>query len=180
MRRLTPRQLRFVTEYVISGSAALAARNAGYSEKWADRAGHKLVENDRVREEINRQVRESLSHRNVTKERVLTELARIAFADLADLASWEAGAFKIKDASEIGEGKTAVIQEMRIRSGQNSEIKIKLFDKVRALGILLDYLTLTEPSRTEQKMVLLKFPIVPIKQVTGVVTDDENQKARDT
>ena len=42
-RELTPRQSRFVEEYLISLNATDAARRAGYSEKTADRIGPELL-----------------------------------------------------------------------------------------------------------------------------------------
>ena len=48
-RALTPRQQRFVSEYLQDLNATQAAIRAGYSEKTADSAGPRLLGNVRVR-----------------------------------------------------------------------------------------------------------------------------------
>ena len=50
MPKLTEKQKRFCEEYLIDLNATQAAIRAGYSKKYADREGHKLVENSRVLE----------------------------------------------------------------------------------------------------------------------------------
>jgi phage terminase small subunit len=49
---LTPKQQRFVEEYLKDLNAAAAARRAGYSSKTADRIGYQLLEKTRVSEAI--------------------------------------------------------------------------------------------------------------------------------
>ena len=51
-RKLTDKQKKFVEEYLIDLNATQACIRAGYSPKYADREGHKLVENSRVSEAI--------------------------------------------------------------------------------------------------------------------------------
>ena len=51
-KKLTDKQKKFVEEYLIDLNATQACIRAGYSPKYADREGHKLVENSRVSEAI--------------------------------------------------------------------------------------------------------------------------------
>lgn len=50
---MTTKQSRFVEEYVASGNAAQAARNAGYSPKHAKQHGNTLLKNEAVQAEIS-------------------------------------------------------------------------------------------------------------------------------
>ncbi|WP_018659897.1 terminase small subunit [Allofustis seminis] len=43
MSKLTARQKRFADEYIITGNITQAAINAGYSKKYADRQGYRLL-----------------------------------------------------------------------------------------------------------------------------------------
>ncbi|WP_376741833.1 terminase small subunit [Pelotomaculum terephthalicicum] len=45
---MNKKQKQFVDEYLIDLNATQAAIRAGYSPKYADRMGYKLVENSRV------------------------------------------------------------------------------------------------------------------------------------
>ena len=51
---LTEKQRRFVDAYIISGTAYKAALEAGYSKSYAKTNSHKLLENTRIRDEIER------------------------------------------------------------------------------------------------------------------------------
>jgi len=98
-RPLTPQQLKFVQEYIILGNASEAARRAGYAEKWVGKIGPALLGNSRVVAEVNRQTKKTLSYRDITKERVLTELARVAMTSMDDLAEWKSTGVVLKDSA---------------------------------------------------------------------------------
>ncbi len=52
MAKLTPKQQRFVQEYLIDLNGAGAARRAGYSERNADNIAHELLGKTQVRDAI--------------------------------------------------------------------------------------------------------------------------------
>lgn len=148
---LKPQWLKFIQEYIILGNAAEAARRAGYAEKWADRMGHALIENNRVKAEINRQVTKTLSHRDVTKKRILSELARVAFGSLDDVATWSKTSVKFIASKDLDRGAKAAIQEISQKTGNTNERKIKLHDKVKALDTLGKYMNLDKGEVDEGK-----------------------------
>ena len=61
-RKLTPKQERFVEEYIVDFNATRAARVAGYSEKNVDKIGWQLLGKARVSEAIEKQ-REKMSRK---------------------------------------------------------------------------------------------------------------------
>jgi phage terminase small subunit len=64
---LTVRQRRFIEAY--SGNAAEAARQAGYSPKWADRQAHLLLEKNReIAEAIRQREKERISSLIMSRE----------------------------------------------------------------------------------------------------------------
>ena len=83
---LNPKQERFVQEYLIDMNATQAAIRAGYSEKTAYSQGQRLLKHGELAARLA-QKQDALSTKlDVTAERVIDELAMLAFYDPADLA----------------------------------------------------------------------------------------------
>lgn len=83
---LTPKQAKFVEEYLIDLNATQAAIRAGYSAKTAKQQGQRLLTNVDVAEAVSGR-RETLSQVvEVTQERIVAEYARMAFYDPASIA----------------------------------------------------------------------------------------------
>jgi phage terminase small subunit len=79
--KLTPKQALFVREYLIDLNATRAAIAAGYSQKTAEAAASRLLRNVKVRAEIDKQIAERSERLEISADRVLQELARLAFLD---------------------------------------------------------------------------------------------------
>lgn len=73
-RGLTPKQQRFVEEYLTDMNATAAARRAGYSERTADRIGPKLVGNSCVAEAIAAAVASRAERTELTQDWVVDHL----------------------------------------------------------------------------------------------------------
>ena len=82
---LTPKQQRFVEEYLVDLNATQAAIRAGYSEKTAHSSGPRLLDNVGVASEIERRQSRVANKLEITAERVLTEISRMAFYDPGSL-----------------------------------------------------------------------------------------------
>ncbi|KVX62459.1 terminase small subunit [Burkholderia stagnalis] len=78
---LNPKQARFVDEYLRDLNGTQAAIRAGYSAKAASQIGSRLLANAKVQAAITA-ARERLAKKfEITRERVMLEYARLAFAD---------------------------------------------------------------------------------------------------
>lgn len=86
-RWLTGRQDLFIKYYLTNGNATLSAKMAGYTIKNAGKVGPRLVGNRRIQAAIAEARKTTLSYLDATKERTITELARLAFADTPELQS---------------------------------------------------------------------------------------------
>ena len=84
MRDLTPKQARFVEEYLIDLNATQAAIRAGYSEKTARAMGHENLTKPDIEEAIADALKARRQRTEVTQDRVLEELAVLAFAPITD------------------------------------------------------------------------------------------------
>jgi phage terminase small subunit len=134
---LSVRQSLFVEKYLVLRNAKQAALESGYSPRTATEQGHRLLKHPEVRKRIAAHQRKIKMKTEVTTERIVMELARIAFADLTDLISVEGDDLKIKNLSEVDADLRAAVSEVSItstRDGKNR--KIKLHDKIKALQLL--------------------------------------------
>lgn len=78
---LTPKQQRFVEEYLIDLNATRAAIRVGYSEKSARKIGCELLTKPDVSNAVAERRAELSRESGITVERVLQEYARLCFHD---------------------------------------------------------------------------------------------------
>ena len=81
MAKLTAKQKRFRDEYLIDLNATQAAIRAGYSSKTANEQGARLLANVSVQEAIAKATAERSKRTGISQDRVIQELARIAFVN---------------------------------------------------------------------------------------------------
>ena len=86
MAKLTDKQKRFCEEYLVDLNATQAAIRAGYSQKTAYRIGAELLQKTSVSEHLQKLIDERSKRTEITADRVLRELAAIAFSDRTELA----------------------------------------------------------------------------------------------
>lgn len=72
--QLTPRQLRFVEEFVLSGNAAEAARKAGYSTNGAKVTGCRLLTNPNLQAAIAHTQQTHKATLDIRKEQVIAAI----------------------------------------------------------------------------------------------------------
>ena len=147
---LTPKQQAFCKEYLVDLNGTQAAIRAGYSKNGANVTGSQLLANPNISECIQRLNKERSEATKITRERVLTELARIAFFDFRRLYD-ESG--NLKQPHELDEdtahaiGGIDFIQLANGEAGPNGRrIKYKAHDKTKALALLCRHLGLDKPS----------------------------------
>lgn len=136
MAKLTDKQQRFVDEYLIDLNATQAAIRAGYSAKYADREGYKLVENSRVSEAISKKMAARSRRTGVNQDRVVIELAKIAFAKMTDIVDSKG---RIKE--DASPDDLACIESIKYKESDNEyggsvEREVKIASKLKALELL--------------------------------------------
>jgi len=139
---LTVRQRRFAEHYVANrGNASEAYVSAGYSMQSTAAIGtesHKLLKNPKIRALIT-ELQEEISKETLTEvKEILQEQRRIAFSDIKNVVDIsDKGDISLKDFSIMPVEVSRSIQEISsttTRSG--SSLKVKLYDKLRALELL--------------------------------------------
>ena len=109
--KLTPRQAVFIQEYLIDLNATQAALRAGYSEKSAHRIGQENIHKPAIRDAIQKAQDARAARTMVTQDRILQEIARVAFFDPRDLYDDEG---RIKSIVDMPDDIRASIARMKM------------------------------------------------------------------
>lgn len=153
MDKLTDKQEAFCKEYLIDFNATQAAIRAGYSEKTAYNAGWQNVKKCEIQERLTELKNKRAERVEITQDRVLEELAYIAFFDIRKLFDDEGNLIPISkldeqtaraiaavDVSEQAATKDLNLNltkgEIETASVRNYLKKIKALDKKAALELL--------------------------------------------
>lgn len=143
---LTPKQRRFVDEYLIDLNATQAAVRAKYSARTANEQGARLLANVSVQAAIQQRMKAREARTEITQDKVLRELAKIGFSDIRKIVKWGETEVRVADddsgdlmpyhglalvdSSEVDDDTAAAIAEV---SQGREGLKVKLHDKKGAL-----------------------------------------------
>ena len=138
MVALEEKQATFVQEYLIDLNATQAAIRAGYSPGSAARYAVELLNKTHVAEAIKKAMQERNQRVEISQDRILEELARIAFGDLRDAVTWGKEGVKLKESAELTEDQAAAISEVgETVTKEGGSTRIKRHDKVKAIELLM-------------------------------------------
>ena len=176
---LTPKQERFVGEYLKDPNATQAAIRAGYSPSSAAEIGYENLRKPQIATAISEAFKARAERTRVEGDRVVLELARIGFSDIREIASWGEGGFAYKASDELTDEAAATIAAItetvtRTRDGgKRRTLMIKLHDKVRSLellgrhlGIFTDKIEMSSPPADGFVIRLKGLPAKPRKPIS--------------
>ena len=134
---MTPKQQRFVEEYLIDLNATQASIRAGYSAKNADKIGPELLGKTGVAEAIQAALALRSRRTEITQDRVLRELARIAFLDPRKVFNWGPNGVTLLSSDTLSDDDAAAIYEVSESITESGgAIRGKAYDKQKALELL--------------------------------------------
>ena len=143
---MTPKQIRFIDEYLVDLNAAQAAIRAGYKASTAKEQGHRLLTNVHIAAQIQRAMDERAARTGITQDRVLGEIAKLAFLDISGAFDADGGLLPLKDMDPDVRAALAGLEITEITNADGVAIgrvkKIKLADKIAALTLLMRHLGL--------------------------------------
>lgn len=140
---LTPKQQRFVEEYLVDLNATQAAVRAGYSAKTAHSIGDENLRKPEIKTALDAAMAARSDRTQVTADRVVRELAKIAFTDRRDLFDWGPTGVVVKASAELPADVAAVVTEVsQTVTEAGGTIRVKTADKVQALRLLGEHLGL--------------------------------------
>lgn len=151
-KQLTPLEARFVHEFLLDDShQGRAAIRAGYSVKTAGQSASALLKKPHIKKRIEEARRSGLESMGVSEQRVLQELALLAFANPQDyIVQDEDGNDTINLKSLSKDRAASLLTEYSVitaagkKGKKSSQIKVKSVDKIGALTLLMKYLGMTK------------------------------------
>lgn len=162
--KLSPLKQRFVEEYLIDCNATQAAIRAGYSERTARSKGSALLTEPAVQAAISAAMAARSRKVGITAERVLEEIALVAFADIGEVIRVdEHGMVYVRQLenlrpearraiSEIKQTSTEHWDQEEERTVEKIQLGVKLNPKVNALKLLVDHLGLNAPVKHDHSV----------------------------
>lgn len=146
LSKLNFQQETFVLAYVANGrNGSAAAREAGYGTP--EQTAYKMVRTPHIKAYIEfklaqeREERDArLRAKHLTPDRILEELAAVAGFDLGDMIVQGPDGPRL-DATRLKGEHTRVLQSIETERGSGkTKVKVKAYDKLKALDMLMDHL----------------------------------------
>jgi phage terminase small subunit len=138
--RFTPMQRLFIEAYLVSKNITKAAIAAGCKERSAHAVGWKWFNKAEIRAEIEARLASTLDRYSITSDRIIRELALIAFGNLGDFIEVQADGSLVVDfgtatCEQLASLKSIEIDERTIDGAASGvrRIKISTSDKRQAL-----------------------------------------------
>jgi phage terminase small subunit len=127
----------FLQEYVKDFNGTQAAIRAGYSEKGADVTASKLLANPKVQSRFKELMAARTVASEISADRILAELACIAFSDPGHVMHWTDAGISFHDSKDLPEAARRSISEVsETITAQGGTKKIKFHNKQAALELL--------------------------------------------
>ena len=145
MSKLTPKQARFVAEFLIDLNGTQAAIRAGYSPKTARAQGSRLLTNAAIASVVAEGKARQLREADITATRTLQEAARLAYSDVTVLLDAKGNILPMREWPVDTAAAVGGFEVVRRNSGgghQDEVIRARLWDKPRMLELLFRHLGL--------------------------------------
>lgn len=166
---MTPKQQKFVEEYLIDLNATQAAIRAGYKARRADSIGHENLRKHEIAIAIQEAMQGRSERTQIDADRVLQEYAKIAFLNPKDFYNNDG---TIKGVHELSDDVAACIAGIEVvsRTKDNGELettkKFKISDKLKALQDVGRHINFFEKDK-------IKLPEIPPALQIVFSDDDE-------
>jgi phage terminase small subunit len=140
---MTEKQKLFIKEYLIDFNGAQAAIRAGYSKDTARIIASELLTKLNIQDAVNKEIEKRNQRLEVKQDRVVHELAKIAFSSIDSYLDSEGNI----DLSQIDNINSSMVKEVKshkkmICGGENDRdildesVSLKLHDKMKALELI--------------------------------------------
>lgn len=158
MADLTPKQQRFVAEYLVDLNATKAAARAGYTAATARQQGSRLLTNVDIANAVADGAAQRLAKSGLTADRTLEEMRRLAFSDIRKFFTDWGG---LKPIHELSDEEASVVASFEVIKKNlfagdkkvDTIHKLKAWDKLKALEMLAKHFGLLV-ERIDQNVTL--------------------------
>jgi len=149
---LSPKQTRFVQEYLIDLNGKRAAIRVGYASRSAEVQASRMLRNAKVQKALEAAMQARSRRTEVSSDQVLEELAKIAFANFRDYWPKEG---ETLDLHRLDRDRTAAIEELTVVETVRGDVlhrrtRLKMHDKLAALTNLARHLGMFSAQRVAE------------------------------
>ena len=156
IEQFTAKQQMFILAYCRTQHQTNAAIEAGINPNHAHVQASRWLKNDKIKAEIDRRLAAKLERYYVAPDRIIREMALMAFSSLDDFTRFTEDNQAIIDFEGVTRDQMAglteiVSEELRSRDGSVAGVrtKIKLADKQNALMNLAKLINMLQPDKVE-------------------------------
>jgi phage terminase small subunit len=137
-------ELRFCNEYAVDLNGTQAVKRAGFkysSENAAAKRASDLLRKPHIRAYLSEIL-------NLTSVSVVTEVARIAFANITDVCSFSGDSINLISSEELGDRAKSALKSVKVterydaEGGRTVTTEVRMYDKLAALEKLMRKLRL--------------------------------------
>lgn len=145
----------FCREYCVDRNGTAAAARAGFSPKTARQQANRLMSNPQIRDRIAELSAQLLRQTDITAERVMRELANLAFSDVRRLYDERGNLLPVHKLDDEAAAAVAGIEVETRWEGRGDEAipvtvrKIRRFDKVGPLKVLAQHFKIVGAEEAE-------------------------------
>lgn len=136
MANLTPKQQRFVEEYLIDLNATQAAIRAGYSEKTAKSIGQENLTKPDIQKAIEEAQNKRTEQTQIDSAYVLKRLVEIDQMDVLDIMDDQMKIRPVNEWPKVWRQYVVNLENLELSDGEGWLKKIKWPDKVKNLELL--------------------------------------------
>lgn len=133
---MTKKQKRFVEEYLIDLNATQAAIRAGYKAESARQLANENLTKPYISAAIDRAMAERSKRTGINQDRVIQELARIAFVKITDVIDENGEIRRDANVDDLATVEAVKIKEVENQWGTGREREVRLASKLKALELL--------------------------------------------
>jgi len=172
--KISPKRRIFIEEYLKDFNGTEAAKRAGYAPNSAYDHAFRLLKRDDIQQEIETRLQKRLEKIGVTKDRVLQEIARLAFGDTRKLFRKDGSLLMPNEWDDDTAAAVAGMEITEEYGGRGEERaltgytkKVKQWEKTRALELLGRHLKLFGDKNGDNGGVTIPILLVNIKNGNG-------------
>lgn len=133
---MTKKQKLFCEEYLIDLNATQSAIRAGYSPNSARQIADENLSKPDISNYIEQALAERSKRTGINQDRVIRELARIAFVKITDVANNDGSIKRNASDDDLATIESVKVESSSTDTGYSEKREVKLASKMKALELL--------------------------------------------
>lgn len=150
---------------------------AGYSDKTGSQAST-LMANPKVRSYLKRRQDDLARRLQVTQEKIVEEMAVLAFSKPTDYLQWHNGRLRLTDSAEIPDCLVSAMKSLKPiydKHGHSLGIEVSFHDKIAAAKLLAQHLGMLETKQRGDNKGLVIELMERLHEEAGRLEEGEKQ-----